>query len=207
MAAPFRILRFFTKYQQRNGQTVATDMVEYCGIGKAQSATTVAPISHLSRVREDGDPDNPAFRQARERWEVIGPAYEAWKKGQDIPVNGTALAAWAGVTAEQAEVLKSAGLRTVEDVAHATDSIISRVQLPGLRGLQEQARLFLAGRGSAAIAADLAQKDAELAAMRGELEELKALLLADEPDLDADGAERPRRRRGRPPRTPEPAAA
>lgn len=198
--APFHVLRFWTTYPMRGGQTLETDWAEYCGIGRAQSATTIAPISHLRAVRTDGDPDNPAYRMARDRWAVIGPLYEAWKAGQEVPANGTPLAAWAGVTPEQAEVLRTAGLRTVEDVAAATDSIIGRVQLPGLRGLQDQAKLFLEGRGTAAIAADLAQKDAEIAAMRAEMEELKKLMLESEPDLEPDGAERPRRR-GRPPRT------
>lgn len=198
--APFHVLRFWTTYPVRGGQTVEVDMVEYCGIGRAQSATTIAPVSHLSRVRQDGDPDNPAFRMARDRWAVIGPLYAAWKAGQEVPANGTPLAAWAGVTAEQAEVLRSAGLRTVEDVAAATDSIIGRVPLPGLRGLQDQAKAFLDSRGAADIAAQMAQKDAEMAAMRAEMEELKRLMLEAEPDLEPDGAERPRRR-GRPPRT------
>lgn len=196
----YRAIRFFTKYVVRNGETVPVDMVEYCAPGMANRAETPAPVKSLARVRPDGDPDNMAYRMARDRWAEISVAYEAWKAGQAIPVEGTPLAAWAGVTPEQADVLRNAGLRTVEDIANATDAVITRAPIPGVRDLKEQAKAFLASREGTKLAADLAEKDRKLADLESQLEEMKQLLLSQEPELAPDGSEVPRRR-GRPPRT------
>jgi len=202
MAAPFRILRFFTKYQQRNGQTVATDMVEYCGIGKAQSATTVAPISHLSRVRADGDPDNPAWMAAKMRADFVRPAYEAWRKGEEMPIEGTPIGAWPALTPDQAAGLKAAGLRTVEEMANATDTLVNKIPLPNVRGLKTLAEAFLASRDQSKVAADLAQKDREMAELREQLDEMRQIVLAQSRERDED-----RPRRGRPPKVSEDVAA
>lgn len=203
MPAPIRIVKFWTTYRKRNGETVPVDMVEYCAPGMAQRATTTAIVSQLAKVREDIDADNPAYLIARERWAAIGPAYEAWKKGHEVPVDGTPLAAWPGVTAEQADVLRSFGMRTVEEIAQATDSIIARVQLPGMREMQTQARAYLDSADQVRVSEDLARKDRELAELRDQLEEMRQIVLAAQaeadPDLEADGSEAPRRR-GRPPK-------
>jgi hypothetical protein len=199
MAAPFRILKFWTKYAKRAGETVGIDMVEYCAVGMATRSTTVAPVSMLSKIREDVDADNQAYAMAKGRWEVIGPAYAAWKAGNELPTNGTPLAAWAGITAEQADIIKQTGLRTVEDIANATDSVIQRVQLPGIRDIHAQAKLFLSGIDKSQLAADLADKDRRLAEMAEQLEEMRQIVLAQSnPDLQPDGSEAPRKR-GRPP--------
>jgi hypothetical protein len=205
-SAPIRIIRFWTAYTNRNGVQTPRDMVEYCAPGMAQMATTVAVVMQLAKVRTDIDPDNPAYQLARMRWEIIGPAYKAWKAGQDIPVNGTPLAAWSGITPEQAEIVRSFGLRTVEEVAAATDGIVSKVQLPGMRDIRDNARLFIESADQNKLAAQMAEKDREIASMRADMEELRQMLIeaskAAEPELNADGSEAPRRR-GRPPKVRE----
>lgn len=197
MKAPFRILKFYTKYVTRGGEHVPVDMVDICGHGMAQSRVTPHVIGQISNVRPDGDVDNPAWAMSKLRWDYIKPHYQAWKEGQELPASGTPLAAWPGVTPEQAEVLKGAGFRSVEDIAHATDSVIARIPMPGIRDLANQARLFLDNKDSAHVAAALVQKDKEMAELREQLEEMRQLVLSREPELAEDGSELPRRR-GRP---------
>lgn len=198
MAAPFRILKFWTKYQKRAGVLIPVDMVEYCAIGMANRSTTVAPVSMLSKIREDVDPDNQAYAMAKGRWEVIKPAYEAWKAGNELPTHGTPLGAWAGITAEQADIIKASGLHTVEDIAEAADSVIQRIALPGMRDIHAQAKVFLSGADKSKLAADMADKDRQLQEMREQLEEMRQIVLSQNQDLQADGSEAPRKR-GRPP--------
>lgn len=202
MASTIRILKFWTKYTPKAGATIATDMVEYCAVGMATKSTTVARVKDLSRVIENADPDNVAVRMATERWQIIGPAYEAWKNNQAIPTHGTPLAAWPGLTPEQADIIRNAGLRSVEDVAEAPDSVISRVQLPGVRDIQANAKRFLEARDQAKVADHMAAKDAELAELKAQLEEMREIVIASSqaaaPDLNADGSEKPRRGPGRP---------
>lgn len=201
--APFRIVKFWTKYVQRGGQTVPVDMVEYCAPGMAQRASTTAPVSMLAKVQPNIDADNIAGQMALTRWRVIEPAYNAWKQGQELPQNGTPLAAWPGITPEQAEVFRQTGLRSVEEIADAGDSLLQRVQLPGTRDIRDNARRFLEAKDQARVADALAAKDEQINALTDQLEELRQMILAREADpsddLEADGSAAPRRR-GRPPK-------
>lgn len=122
-------------------------------------------------------------------WDVVKPAYDAWLSGNEIPDNGTPLAAWGGLTAEQASALRAAGFRTVEDVAAATDDRIAGVRLSGSRKLKVAAQEWLDGRSAASMAAEIA--------------ELRALLakagMQDKYETDAEVETAPKRR-GRPPK-------
>lgn len=96
-----------------------------------------------------------------ERWKVIGPAYDAYKAGLDTPDTGTPLAAWSGVTADQAGLLKRLGLRTVEDVAAMSESTAVKLPFPNARKLAGLAQSFLDGKSKAdadAMIADMREK-------------------------------------------------
>ncbi len=194
-----RIVKFWTKYQAGREPV---DMVEYCAPGMAQRSTTVARVKDLARIRQVRDSDDTAGNMAFERWQVISKAYEAWKQGQDVPVSGTPLAAWPGLTPEQAEVFRLFGLKTVEEIANASSSIIARVQLPGVVEIQANAKRFLDASDQGKFAAQMAEKDTQISTLTDQLEELRQMFLqmsrpADDDDLEADGSERPKRGRPR----------
>lgn len=190
-----RVVRIWTDYVPRKGVMTPIDKVEYCAIGMAQRSTTVAAINQLNRVRPPVDNDDIAALMSNDIWNQIKPHYEAFKKGSETPDSGTPLGAWPGISQEQAAVLKLNGFRTVEEIAQATDSVMGRIQLPGARVLVEQAARFLQASDKAVIAADMAAKDALIATMREEQEEMKRILL----DMQAQAKSEPRPRRGRPP--------
>lgn len=188
-----RVKRIWTDYVTKGGKVVGIDKVELCAVGMADKATTIMPLSVFKKLRPIADPVNDqAAIMMHEIWNVVRPAYEAFKQGQEVPDNGTPLAAWPGITPEQASVLRGAGFCTVEDVAQATDSTIGRIQLPGARLIVENAQRFLKAQDKAQVASELAAKDEQIAALKADQEELKALveqLMADKP------------RRGRPPKS------
>ena len=190
-----RVIKFWTKYtQQPDGSTRPDDWVEYCAVGQAQLATTTASVKSLSRVRPVIDhSDDIAAKVANARWDAIRPLYEAWKAGHEAPIHGTPFAAWPGISPEQAEILRTSGYRTVEELAEASDGALNHIRLPGVREIQANAKRFLGSKDQAKVAAELAKKDAELADMRDELEELKA-------SMAAMRAEQDKPRRGRPPK-------
>jgi phosphopantetheinyl transferase (holo-ACP synthase) len=205
-----RVVRLWTDYlKNADGTLRAVDKVEYCAPGMAQKSTTVATIKSLSAIRKDADLDNIAAAMAADRWAAIEPHYKAWKDGQEAPEHGTPLAAWPGVTLQQAEVLKQTGLRSVEEVAAAVDSVISRVQLPNMRDIQANAKRFLEAQDTQKFSAEMMKRDAENAVLREQLEELRQIVIAQQADasedLNADGTEK--KRRGRPPNKPEGIAA
>jgi len=105
--------------------------------------------------------------------------------------------------------LRNAGLKSVEDVAAGTDAVITRVPLPGMRDIVANAKRFLEAKDRAAVADHMAKKDAELAELREQLEEMRQIVLATtkEPELEADGSERVKRGPGRPRKEPTPQEA
>lgn len=147
------------------------------------------------RPPEDADEntrDSLSYRDMEAKWSVIGPAYEAWKKGAEIPENGTPLAAWPGVTADMARVFVSMGIRTVEDVRDMGDGAISKLPFPNARKMPDLARKWLEGT-------DAAAKDAENA-------ELRERIAAMEEMLSERAEEKPKRGPGRPKKTETEAA-
>lgn len=64
--------------------------------------------------------------------------YEFWKKGQDIPVDGTALAQWPGLSPAQIKNFNNINVRTVEDIASANEETLSRMG-QGSRDLKNRA--------------------------------------------------------------------
>lgn len=125
------------------------------------------------------DQDGEKLRFMTHRWNQIEPAYEAFKNNREIPINGTPLAAWSGVTPEQADVLRTSGIRTVEEVRDMTEGQADKVRLPNMRDMRKQAKLFLENTDTAKAAEREAAKDATIAelverqaAMEAMIEEL-----------------------------------
>lgn len=69
-------------------------------------------------------------------------SYQAFLKNEEPPENGTPLSRWPGLSPAQHANLKSANLRTIEDVASMNEEAIRRVGM-GARALQQRALAFL----------------------------------------------------------------
>lgn len=181
-AVSVRAVKFWTKYvPQPDGTTKGVDWVEYAPRGKAKYSTIPEAIPRLQKDRSG-------------LWEALQPAYDAWKRGQEIPTNGTPLAAWPGVSVEQAEMLRTADCRTVEEVAELTDAIMQRIGLPGLRDIRTNAQAFLTSKDGSKVASALAQKDEQIAALQAQMQDLMDLI------TKPGEADEPKRGRGRPPK-------
>lgn len=70
-------------------------------------------------------------------------AYEAWKKGQELPLSGTPVMTWPAVSPAQVKVLQTAHVLTVEDLAAANEETITRLGMGG-RALKQRAVEWLA---------------------------------------------------------------
>lgn len=124
-------------------------------------------------------PESPTEVEARSdsylamkaRWERIGPAYEAWKAGQEIPETGIPLGAWSGVSQEQAEILKSFAVRTIEDVAELGDGLLQRIPISDIRRLKVIAGEYLEARPMTDMQEELAAAKERMAAMEEMLAE------------------------------------
>lgn len=176
------------KAEFTNGKQV--DWVEVAPAGEAFERTHT-----WLRIKDIMPPEHPDLSAPShvalvERWQVIGPAYDAWRNGQELPQDGTPLAAWSGVSPEQAAALIRMGIRTVEAVRDASESAIVKLPFPNARKLPSLAGEFLSGRDKADQARELDAMREKMAAM----EEMLAGYMAAEkrgpgrPRKEADAA-------------------
>ena len=138
----------------------------------------------------ENDTEGLKMAALRSQWAQIEPHYLAWKAGHEITETGTPLGVWPAITNEEAESLRGAGIRTVEDVAALTEDRLARPILPRLRDLKRQAGLFIEKMGDAEMKAEIAKLQEQNAAMLEMLAERKAEEAGDQPKR---GPGRPRK--------------
>lgn len=172
-----RPLRFYKTYPiGPDGEVKTVEWVEWSKPGQAGISNTNERVSAAQKTT---------------KWKVFAPAYDAWKAGQDMPANGTPLEAWPGITPEQIDVVKCAGIRTLEDLSVSTEKTIAAIRLPEVRKLVEAAKMFLDSKDAHVAAEQIRKMKEERDAMRDEIAELKALL--DRVDLSEVKPKRHRR--------------
>ena len=65
--------------------------------------------------------------------------FEAWKAGQEEPLDGTSVKEWPVLSPSQVQNFIAIGIRTIEDVAAMTEEAMARVGMGG-RSLRDKAR-------------------------------------------------------------------
>lgn len=166
-----RIVEFKTDYP---ADREPVDMVLIAPVGAAFERQQTWHRVKTLRPPESADDTTRAsqkYQDLEAKWSVIGPAYEAWKAGNEIPEDGTPLEAWSGVTPEQAKFLKTMGIKTVEAVRDMGDRAIENCRWPNARKMPELAGRWLEGQGDAKSAATIADLQEQIAVMREMLEE------------------------------------
>jgi hypothetical protein len=178
--ADILITGFTQKYAKGpDGNLVTVDWVSWVPTHAPQTMGNSERVDRLNpdNIRlPEGSNGGEKIAYMRHIWAAVEPAYRAWKEGREVPLNGTPLAAWPGVTPEQAEVFRLTGIRSVEQVRDMTDGIRSKVRLPNTRELQELAKIFLENTGAAAAAEREAEKDRQIADMAERMAAMEALL-------------------------------
>lgn len=144
------------------GRPIFKDMV-YCEI----TTPGIPTLNVIDRPMRDTD---------KMRFPRQWMAFEMRQKGMPSGEIGTPLDQWPFLSMAQAEELKSAKFHTVESIANASDQTIGSIgMLGGMAPLQlrERARAFLnAAAGTAGqehAAAELAKRDATIAAMQTQI--------------------------------------
>lgn len=167
-----KITKFFTKYREPlpgSDQTVLREehWVEWVKIGEQNGSTCVEAVHRIGPT--DRHPP-------RIEWHVIGPAYEAWLKGNEAPETGTPLFSWSGITRELVEVLAKFNVKTLEDLVAMADHNLAKVPVPNLRQIRHRAKLTLDAAHMNEIGQELAGRDAQIEALKSNERTMQAQL-------------------------------
>lgn len=130
-------------------------------------------------IRVRGDRNNVVIRPVRpEDKRRFRDAWRAFEDNATQRESGTPLGEWPIMTASMAKELEFLGFFTVEQLAQANDTIISR--MAGLTTMREKARAYLElAKGAAPIEkfqAELEEERAKRAALENQVAELARLL-------------------------------
>ena len=79
-------------------------------------------------------------------------AYEAWKKGEEIPLEGTPIKTWPVLSPSAAAAIIQAGFRTIEDLANAPDNGIGSIGTGALMYKQKAKAWLEAASGPGKLA-------------------------------------------------------
>lgn len=154
---------------------VENQEVDWVHYAPAHAPLTASTWDRVRQINPELAETTPKSKEKMEymkmKWSFIAPAYEAWKKGHEIAINGTPLGMWAGVTAEKAEVLRRYGIRTVEEVATLAESQLEKIPLPAMRNLRREAVAFIENRGASEAAARETARDETIAALQAKIDE------------------------------------
>jgi hypothetical protein len=139
---------------RKTGKMILKDWVSYAPPDGMDRTVTNEPITDVQKVQPSGGEFHPAAEAQYAVAQYILKHYEEWKKGHEMPLDGTPLAAWNAITHEEAEVFKKHGIRTVEEIREMGDNLISRIPVPRLREKKAMAARFLEAADQNAVAAD-----------------------------------------------------
>lgn len=116
-------------------------------------------------------------------------AYEAWKKGEEMPLEGTPIKGWQVISPAQQQNCITANIRTVEDLATANGEALTRIGMGG-QELRQKAETWLKAAASlgtvvqinAALTAEIANLKVTVESLAKRNEALAQQLKASTPD-------------------------
>lgn len=145
---------------------VARDSVLLGRIGDAQYRQFYW-IDRLSGEKSD----SPAI------WEAIKPAYENWKKGEQMVMEGTPLAALAFIPKRAVEAYRMLNIHTAETLARIEDGDLPKMGLDA-RNHRDMARKYVETQNSDStkFAAKAKEQDDTIAELKRQIEEMRAAM-------------------------------
>lgn len=135
--------------------------------------------AEMIQIMVPGDKRNIIVREVRDDdRERFPKQYKMFRDGADEQITGYPLKEWTGCTRAMAEEFKYLGFRTVEQIASANDSILSKY--PGMREIQTRAKTWLEAQKSAApleqLQSALETRDQQIAAQAVQIAEMAKVL-------------------------------
>ena len=112
------------KRSEEEGRYVAID-VDIVSV--RQVGATDSVIFEVDRWLKQNQAEVKGGRLPHEHADYYKRAYERWKSGQELPLEGTPIKGWAVISPAQQETIIRAGVRTVEDLAQMNAEAMQRI--------------------------------------------------------------------------------
>lgn len=110
-------------------------------------------------------------------------AFELWKKGEEMPLHGTAIKTWPPLTPAARKAILAVGILTVEDLALSNDEVKSKIGM-NANSLQQMAAKWLEeSKEGGKTARELADAQIELKSLRSTVLEMQATLNQSQPPV------------------------
>ena len=123
----------------RAGHVVMKD-VDYAIVSPSGSRDSVnLTVQRYFEYEAQNVQNNRTPLEWLERWKN---GYELWKKGEEVPVDGTPIKGWGALSPAQQQNVIACKILTVEDLAQATDEGFRRLGMGG-RDLVNKAKAWL----------------------------------------------------------------
>lgn len=179
-------LEFTTRYEMRPFKEVVRRVVkepktfiEFAAPGRRAYQTTVKSLAEIKAIQdcdpneEDAD-DKMVEMQKRD---FLLAWYEAKKKGNQLPTNGTPIGAWGAIDNKVAEAFRNAGIAAIEEVAELTEQAKARLGHIGhLNDLIKQAKAFVGSADKLAAATHMKELESQNTALKDQLADQEAAL-------------------------------
>lgn len=183
--------------------------IEYSPGGEASNLAKIMGFYDDLRPETDesvgksriNDPHSAVGTMKRVTWEIMDKYFEAFLKGEQVAVIGTPIGALPAIDTSHINIFRDFGLTTVEGLLEAPESIIISLaaRLPDIRRWLDIAKKFMAAKSVAETQSKMEAKDNEIDSLKGEVNELKAMM---QQLIDAQIAkaseDQPKRKGGRP---------
>jgi hypothetical protein len=102
--------------------------------------------------------------------------YDRWKRGEEMPLNGTPIKSWPVISPAQAKNLTSINILTVEDLASVNDEGLRRIGM-GAVALRDKAKAWLAqANDKGPLTMENAALRTENVALKAQLEQMESKL-------------------------------
>lgn len=172
---------FMKKPEEDREATIAAGRPQYKDVDYA----IVTPMGSKDRVErvatewlEDKRQQVDAGRFPQQWLSDFEAKYEAWRKGEELPLEGTSIKSWSYLNPAQVQNLLAWKVYTIEQLAKANNETIQRLGMGGVSMVQAAQDFLVQATDSGKVLAELAKLRTENTTYQQQLKDLQEKVTA-----------------------------
>ena len=149
-------------------------MIEYTIPGSEQDYRNIRPVRELLDVEHIDDPDSAIHNIAKSRAAAIQRDLAQRKSQAGTPDGQLSLESWAGLTVTQCAALRKAGIRSLQELAEASEPTKARMHIQNVNKLISHCKMYLASMDKTFAASAIAEAKEENDLLRSRVADMEA---------------------------------